>query len=100
MKQTREQILTHYTKLQAKGKHEVVIHDQDELLAIYKTKNTSKAVFITTTLDRDMFKKFCVIKNNLQADKMVVYCEYATYISPSNLEIVLNRDETENIRIR
>ena len=92
MPQTREQLLSHYRKLAEKPKNGMVIYDQDELLCSYQTK-TTKLVFITKELDRETFKRFCIIKNKLNADKVVVHCETATYLSPGTLEILLNRDE-------
>lgn len=93
MKQTREQILAHYKALQAKGKHGVEAIDQDELLCSYQTKKVKKVVFFTDCLDRETFKRFCQAMNRLEADKIVVYCDTATYESPSTAEILLNRDE-------
>lgn len=89
MKQTRQQILQQYGAMK---KADVCIHDQDELLCTYKTKTMTKAVFMTDILNRETFKKFCKLKNELNAQKMVVYCEYAYYDSPNTVEIILNRD--------
>lgn len=93
MQQTREQLLSHYSKLSEKPKNGIVILDQDELLCSYQTKTTTKLVFMTQELDRETFKRYCIIKNELNADKIVVYCETATYDSPGTLEIILNSDE-------
>lgn len=90
---TREQLLANYKDFEIKGKSGVKIYDQDELLCTYKTtKGMTKAVFMVDTLDRNAFKSFCQTKNKLNADKVVVYCEQATYESPGTLEIILNRN--------
>lgn len=93
MKQTREQILAHYTKLSEQPKNGIAILDQDELICSKQTKTTTKLVFITQKLDRETFKRFVRIMNKLEANKIVVYCETATYESPSTVEILLNREE-------
>ena len=94
MKQTREQVLAHIEKTQRKNnfkKYDTAYG----LLCTYTTKGgVTRAVFMCSELDRETFKAFCIIKNNLGALRMTVYCEYAYYLDMSPLmQVVINRDE-------
>lgn len=90
---TREQVLANYKDLETKGKSGVKVYDQDELICTYQTKKgTVKAVFFTDELNMEKFKGFCKTKNAINAEKVVVYCEYAYVLCPGVLEISLNRD--------
>jgi len=85
----KNELTEQYSK---KKKQNVKFFDHEELVCSYKTKTMTKAVFMTDILDRKTFKGFIDIKNTLNADKIVVYCNYAYYHS-DHLEIILNRVE-------
>jgi len=91
MKLTKEQVLALYEK-KKKNKDKLVRCMTDDLICSYTTKKFKVAVFFTQDLDHQLFDKYCRIKNDMKADKIVVYCEYAYILSPNTLEIVLNRD--------
>lgn len=86
---TKTEIAEQYRK---RKNQDVKFFDHEELVCSYKTKTMTKAVFMTDILDRKTFKSFIEIKNTLNADKLVVYCNYAYYHSDT-LEIILNRTE-------
>ena len=90
MKLTRNEILASYAPQLFKKNYQVEILEKDELLCSYTFKNQKKIVFFVQELNRELFKKFCIVKNEMKADKIVVYCEFADYDSPGTLEIVLN----------
>lgn len=92
MKLSRNEVLASYAPQLFKKTYQVEIFDKDELLCSYTFKNKKKIVFFVQELDKDFFKKFCIIKNEMKADKIVVYCEFAYLICPGTLEIILNRD--------
>lgn len=91
MKLTKEQVLEIYKK-NKRNNDKLVIAMSGDLVCSYTTKKFKKAVFFTQELDHQLFDKYCRIKNDMKADKIVVYCEYAYILSPNTLEIVLNRD--------
>lgn len=85
---THDEIVSYYTK---QKKLQVEVLNQDELVCVYKTKTLTKAVFLTDILDRETFKQQCIVSNRLGANKMIVYCNHAYYVSDIS-EIVIMRN--------
>lgn len=92
MKLSRNEVLSSYQPEKLKSNYQVEIFDIDQLLCSYKLNKIKKIVFFTHELDSNLFRKFIRIKNNLNANKIVVYCEFSYIDCPGTLEIVLNRE--------
>lgn len=83
------EIIRHYTKSK---KNTVTAVQQGELVCLVETPAAKKAVFQIDELTFDKYREFVKLRNQIDATKMIVFCQHA-YIVIEGLQIVLDRPE-------